>query len=61
MNIRFQLFLGAVGTGFQAEALARGGGIILDLTRMDKILDINGENLSVTVEVGVIFGKLIRL
>ena len=46
------------GTGLQAEALARRGGIILDLTRMDKILDISEENLSVTVEAGVTFGKL---
>ena len=49
------------GTGLQAEALARRGGIIIDLTRMNEVLDLNEENLSVTVEAGITFGKLDKI
>ncbi len=34
------------------------GGIVLDLKRMDKILEINEDNMSVTVEAGISWGAL---
>ncbi|MHA1270546.1 MAG: FAD-binding oxidoreductase [Candidatus Helarchaeota archaeon] len=46
------------GAGLFAGAVAHHGGIILDMTGMDKIIDINFENHCVTVECGITWAKL---
>ncbi|PHR28792.1 MAG: glycolate oxidase subunit GlcD [Desulfotalea sp.] len=48
------------GTGFTGGSLPIHGGIVLVLTRMDKILDIDEENLTAEVEPGVITAELQR-
>lgn len=42
------------GTGLSGGALAMEGGLMIGLNRMDQILDIDVENQTATVEVGVI-------
>ncbi len=42
------------GSGSQGGALSIYGGIILDLKRLDKILDIDEKSLTVTAEAGII-------
>ena len=46
------------GTGASAGAVPIKGGILLDLTRMNKIIDISIKNLQVTVETGIIHADL---
>jgi FAD/FMN-containing dehydrogenase len=46
------------GTNTYGFALAKEGGIILDLHRMDRILEINEETMTATVEPGVTWGRL---
>ncbi|TFF86331.1 MAG: FAD-binding oxidoreductase [Promethearchaeota archaeon] len=46
------------GAGLFAGAVAHKGGIILDLTGMNKIIDINHENHYVTVECGITWAEL---
>jgi glycolate oxidase len=46
------------GMGLSGGAVPVCGGIILSLERMDRILEIDKENLMVTVEPGVITGNL---
>ena len=46
------------GTGVMGGILPVNGGIILDLARLDKIIDINPVDMTVTVEPGVILGNL---
>ena len=46
------------GTGLAGGAVALEGGIVLDLSGMDRILDIDIKNLQVAVEPGVIHSKL---
>ena len=48
------------GSGFTGGSLPVRGGIVLVLTRMDKILDIDTENLIAEVEPGVITAELQR-
>jgi FAD/FMN-containing dehydrogenase len=48
------------GVHFNGAAIPRQGGIILDLTRMDKILEVDGLNRRVRIEVGVTWEKLTR-
>ena len=48
------------GSGFTGGSLPVQGGIVLVLTRMDKILDIDCENLTAEVEPGVVTGELQR-
>jgi glycolate oxidase len=45
-------------TGDMGGALAIKGGIIVDLTRMNKIKEVRIEDLQVTVEPGVVFAQL---
>jgi glycolate oxidase len=42
------------GTGFMGGCVAIGGGIVVDLTRMDRIIEIDQQNYRVTVESGAI-------
>lgn len=46
------------GSGYSGGSLPIKKGIVLDLTRMNKILDIDNQNLTVTVEPGIINAKL---
>jgi glycolate oxidase len=48
------------GSGFTGGSLPIRGGIVLVLTRMDRILDIDTENLTAEVEPGVVTGELQR-
>ncbi len=48
------------GSGFSGGSLPVRGGIVLVLTRMDKILEIDSENLIAHVEPGVITAELQR-
>jgi len=41
------------GSGSQGGAVPVGGGLLLDLTRLDRILDVDEESLTVTAEAGV--------
>ena len=46
------------GSGSQGGALPVKGGIILDTKRMNKVLDFDERSMTVTVEAGLIFGRL---
>ena len=46
------------GSGSQGSALPMAGGIILDMKRMNKVLDINEEARTITAETGMIFQTL---
>lgn len=46
------------GTGLVGSAVAVKGGIVLDLTLMNKILELDKENLTVTVQPGVLLMEL---
>ena len=48
------------GYGLSGGAVPVEGGIVLSLEKMDRILEIDKENLMVTVEPGVIIGDLHR-
>lgn len=48
------------GSGFTGGTLPVRGGIVLVLTRMDRILDIDTENLTAEVEPGVVTAELQR-
>jgi len=48
------------GYGLSGGAVAMQGGIVLSLEKMNRILEIDKENLMVTVEPGVITGELHR-
>lgn len=47
-----------MGSGLAAGGVPFGGGIALSLTRMDRILEIDRENMTATVEAGVITAYL---
>ncbi|MBS3968531.1 MAG: FAD-binding oxidoreductase, partial [Clostridia bacterium] len=46
------------GSAQEGGCLAGQGGIVLETLRMDRILNIDEENGTVTVEAGVTFGRL---
>jgi glycolate oxidase len=48
------------GYGLSGGAVATHGGIVMSMTRMNHILEIDGENLMVTVEPGVFTGDIHR-
>jgi glycolate oxidase len=48
------------GSGFTGGSLPVKGGIVLVLTRMNRILEIDGDNLTAVVEPGVVTGDLQR-
>src|SRR3982751_4762922 len=41
------------GTSIEGHIMAVEGGVTLDLSRMNKVLAVNGEDLTATVEAGV--------
>jgi glycolate oxidase len=48
------VFPRGAGSGFTGGSLPVGGGIVLVMTRLDRILEIDAENLVATVEPGVV-------
>lgn len=48
----------STGVNSAGGCIPQRGGIILDLKRMDKILDIDEENMTATIQPGVTFGRL---
>ena len=46
------------GTGLVGGAVCTQGGIMLDMSQMKKILDFDTDNLTVTVEAGVLLMEL---
>lgn len=57
---RFPVTPRGAGYGLSGGAVAVHGGIVLSLSKMNRILEIDHENLMVTVEPGVITGDLHR-
>lgn len=56
----FPLVPRGAGAGFTGGSLAVNGGLVLNLSRMNRILAIDEENLTADVEPGVITGDLHR-
>ena len=46
------------GTGMAGGAVAVGGGVVLSLERLDRILEVDPDNLAVVVEPGVITARI---
>lgn len=46
------------GSGSQGSALPMAGGILLDIKRMNHLLDINEESMTITAETGMVFQTL---
>ncbi|MBI5018128.1 MAG: FAD-binding protein [Deltaproteobacteria bacterium] len=46
------------GTGVAGGAVAVGGGVVLSLERLDRVLELDEENLTVTCEPAVVTGRL---
>ncbi len=53
-SARIPVFPRGAGSGFTGGSLPVSGGIVLGLSRLDKILEIDEENLVATVEPGVV-------
>ena len=51
---KFPVFPRGAGSGFTGGSLPKGGGVVLVVTRMDRILRIDTENLIAEVEPGVV-------
>ena len=51
---KIPVFPRGAGTGFTGGSVPTAGGIVLGLTRLDKILEIDDENLVATIEPGVV-------
>ncbi|AFZ69483.1 FAD-binding oxidoreductase [Deinococcus peraridilitoris] len=51
----------AAGSGLEGNALPVRGGISLDVTRMNRVLRLDPDNFSATVEPGVLYPELSRL
>jgi len=57
---RFPVIPRGAGTGLVGGAVAIGGGVILSLERMNRILEIDADNMMAVVEPAVITGHLQR-
>ncbi len=57
---RFPVVPRGAGTGVVAGALAFGGGVVISLERMNRILEIDADNMMAVVEPAVITGQLQR-
>jgi len=55
---KFPVFPRGAGSGFTGGALPKGGGIVLVMTRLNRILRIDTENLIAEVEPGVVTEQL---
>ncbi|SES15087.1 D-lactate dehydrogenase (cytochrome) [Tranquillimonas rosea] len=47
-----------VGTSLEGHALATKGGVVMDFSRMDKVVEINAEDMDVRVQPGVTRSRL---
>jgi glycolate oxidase len=47
-----------MGSGLAAGSIPFGGGVVLALTRMDRLLDIDHDNMMATAEAGIIASEL---
>jgi glycolate oxidase len=47
-----------MGSGLAAGSIPFGGGIVLSLTRMDRLLEIDHDNMMATAEAGIIASEL---
>lgn len=56
---RFPVVPRGAGTGLSGGSVASSGGIVLDLTRMDRIIEIDAGNQHVIVEPGVITAAIV--
>lgn len=56
----FALVTRGAGTGVAGGAVAVGGGVVLSTERMNRILEIDGDNFTATCEPGVITAELQR-
>ena len=57
---RYPVVTRGAGTGVAGGAVAVGGGVVLSLENMNRILEIDAENLTLTTEPGVVTGDLQR-
>ena len=57
---RFPVIPRGAGTGVVAGALAIEGGVVLSLEKLNKIIEIDADNMMAVVEPGVITGQLQR-
>lgn len=48
----------AAGTNLVGACIVKKGGIVMNFSKMNKILGVNAENLTTTVQPGVVIGKL---
>ncbi|GAB4261406.1 FAD-binding oxidoreductase [Deferrisoma sp.] len=55
---RFPVVPRGAGTGVAGGAVAVGGGVVLSLERLDRILELDPENLTITVEPGVVTARI---
>ncbi len=55
---KIPVFPRGAGTGFTGGSVPTSGGIVMGLTRLDKILEIDEENLIATIEPGVVTADL---
>ncbi len=58
-DARFPVVPRGGGTGLSGGSVASGGGVVLDLTRMNRILEIDPANMHAVVEPGVITAALV--
>lgn len=57
---RFPLVPRGAGTGVAGGAVAVGGGVLLGLERLDRVLEVDEDNLTLTCEPGVVTGRIHR-
>jgi len=54
----FPVIARGMGSGLAAGTVPYGGGLVLSLTRMNQIMEIDPDNMTVTVQAGMITGDL---
>jgi hypothetical protein len=57
-EFKFPIYPRSFGVNIAGSALPYAGGVVIDLKRMDRILEINEETMSATIEPGVAWGTL---
>lgn len=54
----FPIYPRSFGVNIAGSALPYAGGVVLDLKRMDRIIEINEDTMTATIEPGVTWGRL---